>query len=127
MGPPKEGFLAFLSPVILISRTLTQDKRCVSNFRYINARIAKTNLVFPFVRYTFFSLGCSKCEVLSVVDLKDVFHSLRLAEGSKKYCWILLYFGSASFLYQRMKMKLHILPAIWQSYINAILDCLQSR
>ena len=24
-------------------------------------------------------------------------------------------------------MELNILPSIWQSYINAILDCLQSR
>ena len=35
--------------------------------------------------------------------------------------------GSASYLYQRIPMGLNILPSIWQSYINAILDCLQSR
>ena len=69
----------------------------------------------------------SKCEVLSVLDLKDTSHSLRLSENSKKYCSILPYFGSASYLYQRMPMGLNISPAIWQSYINAILDCLQSR
>ena len=28
---------------------------------------------------------------------------------------------------KRMAMGLNISPAIWQSYINAILDCLQSR
>ena len=58
---------------------------------------------------------------------KDAFHSLRLTENSKRYSGILLYFGSASYLYQRMPMGLNISPAIWQSYINAILDCLQSR
>ena len=36
-------------------------------------------------------------------------------------------FGSASYLYQRMPMGLNISPAIWQSYINASLDSLQSR
>ena len=40
---------------------------------------------------------------------------------------ILPYFGSTSYLYQRMPMGLNISPSIWQSYINAILDCLQSR
>ena len=64
---------------------------------------------------------------MSVHDLKDAFHSLRLTENSKKYCGILPYFGSASYLYQRMPMGLTISPAIWQSCINAILDCLQSR
>ena len=29
--------------------------------------------------------------------------------------------------YQRMPMGLSISPFIWQSYINAILECLQSR
>ena len=72
-------------------------------------------------------LGNSKCEVLSVLDLKDAFHSLRLSENSKRYCGILPYFGSPSYLCQRMPMGINISPSIWQSYINAILDCLQSR
>ena len=72
-------------------------------------------------------LGNSKCKVLSVLDLKDVFHSLRFSENSKKYCGILLYFGSSSYLYQQMPMGLNISPPIWQSYINAIMNCLQSK
>ena len=72
-------------------------------------------------------LETARCELLSVLDLKDAFHSLRLIEKSKKYCGILLYFGSASYLYQRMPMELNISPAVWQSYINAILSCLSSR
>ena len=64
---------------------------------------------------------------MSVLDLKDAFHSLQLTENSKKFCGILPYFGSPSYLYQRMPMGLNISPPIWQSYINAILNCLQSR
>ena len=45
----------------------------------------------------------------------------------KKYCGILPYFGSASYIYQGMPMGLNIYPSIWQSYINAILDCLETR
>ena len=90
-------------------------------------RIAKINLAYPLLRDTFSVLGSSKCEALSVLDLKDVFHSLRLSENSKKYCRILPYFGSTSYLYQRMPMGLNISPSIWKSYINAILNCLQSK
>ena len=36
-------------------------------------------------------------------------------------------FGSSAYLYQRMPVGLNISPTIWQSYINTILDCLQSR
>ena len=52
--------------------------------------------------------GRPKCVVLSVLDLKEAFHPLRLSKHSKKYCGILPYFGSASYLYQRMPMGLNI-------------------
>ena len=127
MGILKEGFSAYSSPVMLISRKLTKDKRVVTDFRHLNVRIAKNKLAYPLVRDMFSVLGNSKCEVLSVLDLKDAFHSLRLSENSKKYCGILPYFSSPSYLYQRMPMGLNISPSIWQSYINAILDYLQSK
>ena len=48
-------------------------------------------------------------------------------EISKRYCGILPYFSSASYLYQRIPVGLNISPSIWQSYINAISYCLQNR
>ena len=127
LGILKEGFLAYSSPVMLISRKLTKDKRVVTDFRHSSVRNAKNNLAYPLLKDTFSVLGSSKCEVLSVLDLKDSFHSLRLSEDSMKYYGILPYFGSTYYLYQRMSMGLNISPSIWQSYINAILDCLQSK
>ena len=124
MGILKEGFSAYSSPMMLISRKLTKDERVVTDFRHLNVRIAKNNLAYPLVRDTFSVLGNSKCEALSVLDLKDAFHLPRLSENSKRYCGILPYFGSSSYLYQRMPVGLNISPSIWQSYINAILDCL---
>ena len=99
----------------------------IIDFRHFNVRIAKNNLAYPLVRDMFSVLGNSKCKVLSVLDLKDAFHSLRLSENSKRYCGILPYFSSPSYLYQRMPTGLNISSSIWQSYINAISDCLQSR
>ena len=82
----QEEFSAYSSPVMLISRKLTKDKRVVTDFRHLNVRIAENNLAYPLVRDTFSVLGNSKCEVLSVLDLKDAFHSLRLSENLRKYC-----------------------------------------
>ena len=127
LGILKERFSPYSSPVMLISRKLTQDKRVVTVFRHLNVRIAKNNLAYLLVRDTFSVLGYSICKVLSVLDLKDAFHSLRLSEDCKRYCGILSYFGSTSYIYQRMPMGLNISPTIWQSYINTILECLQSR
>ena len=106
---------------------MTSDKRVGTDFRHSNMRIAKNNLAYPLLKDTFALLGSSKCEVMSVLDLKDAFHSLRLLEKSKKYCGILPYFGSASYLYQRRPIGLNVSPPIWQPYINTILNSLQSR
>ena len=127
LGILKEGFFAYSSPVMLISQKLTSDKRVVTDFRHLNMRIAKNNLGYPLLRDTFALLFSSKYEVMSVLDLKDAFHSLRLSEKSRKYCDILPYFGSASYLYQRMPMGLNVSPPIWQTYINTILNSLQSK
>ena len=127
LGILKEDFSAYSSPVVLISRKVTKDRRVVTDFRHLNVKKAKNNLAFPLLKDTFLVLCSSRCEVLSVLDLKDAFHSLRLLENSKRYCGILPYFGSASNLYQKMSMGLNISPSIWQSYKNMILDCLQSR
>ena len=124
LGILKKEFPAYSSPVMLISRKLTKDKRVVTDFRHLNVRIAKNNLAYPLLKDTFLVLGSSKSEGLSVLDLKDAFHSLRFSENSKKYCEILPYFGSTSYLYGRMPMGLNITPSIWQSHINAILNCL---
>ena len=58
-------------------------------------------------------LGNPKFKVLSILNLKDAFYSPRLTENSKKYCGILPYFGSASYLYQRMPMGCNVSPPIW--------------
>ena len=126
LGILKEGFSAYSSPVILIRGKVRQDKREETDFRHLNVRIEK-NLAYPLLKDSFSVLGSSRCEVLSVLDLKDAFQSLRLSENSKRYCRILLYFCSTSYLYQRMPMGLNISPSILQSYINAILECLQRR
>ena len=72
---------------MLISRKMTKDKRVVTDFRHLNMHIAKNNLAYPLLKDTFSILGSSKCKVMSVLDLKDAFHSLRLTENSKEILW----------------------------------------
>ena len=117
-------FSTYSSPVMLISRKLTKDKRVVTDFRHSNMHITKNNWAYSLFKDTFALIGSYQYEVMSVLDLKDDFLSLRLTENLNMYCGILPYFGSASYLNQRMPTGLNISPAIWQSYIHAILDLL---
>ena len=81
LGILKEGFSLYSSPVLLISRKMTQDERVITDFRHLNVRIVKNNLAYLLVRDTFLVSRNSKCKVLSVLDLKNAFHSLRLSEN----------------------------------------------
>ena len=82
------GYFKGSTSVMYISRKMTQDKRAVTDFRHLNIRIAKNNLAYSQLKDTFAVLGNCNCEVLSVLDLKDAFLSLRLSENSKRYCGI---------------------------------------
>ena len=88
IGILKEGFSAYSSPVMFISRKVTKDKRAITDFRHLNSIIDKNNLAYPLLKDTFSILDCSRCKILSVLDLKDAFHSLRLSEHSKRYSGI---------------------------------------
>ena len=76
LGILKEGFSAYSSPVMLISRKMTKDKRVVTDFRHLNMHIAKNNLAYPLLKDTFSMPSSSKFKVMLVLDLKDAFHSL---------------------------------------------------
>ena len=43
LGILMKDLSSFFSPVMLTSRKLTKDKRCASDFRHMNVRIAKIN------------------------------------------------------------------------------------
>ena len=53
LGILKEGILAYSSPVMLISRKFTKDKRVVTYFTHLNVRIAKNNMAYPLLKNTF--------------------------------------------------------------------------
>ena len=131
LGILKEGFSPYSSLVMLISQKVTQDKRVVTDFRHLNVRIAKNNLAYLLVRDMFSILGKSKCKGLSVIDLKDTFHSLKdfwkIWKDTEVYYHILEVHHIYIYIYQRMLMGLNISPSIWQSYINVILEFLPRK
>ena len=76
-------------------------------------------MTFPLVRECIQAIGASQCKVMSVIDLRDAYYTLRLAPSSQQYTGITPYYGADTCL--RMAMGLSISPAIWQTFINNIL------
>ena len=110
------------SPVMLITRKVTRDKQPIVDFRLLYTRIRQCNNATPLLHDIFKMLGKSDCEVLSCVDIKDAYHSIRIDEKSKEFCGILPYFGSQHYRYEVLPMGLGTSPAIWITYVNFLLD-----
>ena len=78
------------------------------------------NHAFPLVRDCIEQLGRKKCHYLSMIDLRDAFHTLRLALSSQKYCGITLYYGLPRYHYLHMGMGMSVSPQIWQQFIDLV-------
>ena len=107
---------------MLIPRKLSGIPRIVTDFRHLNSRLVTLQPSIPLVRDDIQILGASGCEILSLADLRDAYHTLRLSERSKKFCGITPNYGSDSYLYQRLGMGLSVSPAIWQNFIQKVLQ-----
>ena len=127
LGILSKNSMSHTSPVMLITRKLTQDKRPVVDFRLLNTRILRRNTSIPLMSDVLSILGNSACEVVSCVDVKDAYHSVKLTEKSKEYCGILPYFGSPIYRYEVLPMGIACAPQIWMDYITLILGELEDK
>ena len=87
MGILKEGFSAYSSPVMLISRKLTKDKRVVTNFRHLNVRIAKNSLAYPLVRDTFSVIRKLQMQGIISIRSERCLSFTKISRKFKKVLW----------------------------------------
>ena len=97
---------------MLIPRKLSGIPRIVTDFRHLNGRLVTLQPNIPLVRDAIQILGTSGYEILSLANFRDAYHTLRLSERPKKFCGITPYYGSDSYLYQRLGMGLSVSSAM---------------
>ena len=127
LGILSKNSTSHTSPVMLITRKLTNDKCPVVDFRLLNTRILRRNTSTPLMSDVLSILGNSECEVVSCVDIKDAYHSIPLTERSKEFCSILPYFGSPIYRYEVLPVGIACVPQIWMDYITLILGELEDK
>ena len=121
LGILSKNSTSHTSPVMLITRKLIKDKRPVVDFRLLNTRILRRNRSIPLMSDILSILGNSECEVVSCIDIKDAYHSIRLTEKRKEYCGILPYFGSPIDGYEILPMGIACALQILMDHITLIL------
>ena len=121
LGIIQKGLTGYSSPVVLVKRKNQNLYRVCSDFCLLNEKLLKINHTFPLGRYCIKQLGRSKCDYMSTIDLRDAFHTLRLAKTSQKYCAITPYYGSPTYYYLHMGMGMSVSPQIWQQFCKVLL------
>ena len=101
LGILKKELSGYSSPAMPIPRKNSDILRIVADFKHLNSRLPQLNMSFPLVKECIQTIGASQCEVMSVIDLRDAYHTLRLSPNSQQYCGITPYYGSDTYLYKR--------------------------
>ena len=127
LGIIRKGLTGYSSPVLLVKCKQQNLYRVVTDFRVLNERLVRVNHAFPIVRDCLEEIGASKCEVMSVLDLRDAYHTLPLAEESQKYCGSTPYYGSPTYVYLRIGMGMSCSPALWQQFVHIIWEQLPNK
>ena len=72
LGISGKGWSSYSSPIMLIPRKISGVPCIITDFRHLNSRCVRLNCSFPLVRDAIQTLGASLCEIISVIDLRDV-------------------------------------------------------
>ena len=110
LGIIHKGLTGYSSLVVLVKWKNQNLYRVCNDFYILNEKLVKINHAFPLVRDCIEQLGRKKCHYLSTIDLRDTFHTLRLALSSQKYCGITPYYGSPTYHYLCMGMGMSVSP-----------------
>ena len=120
LGIIRIGLTSYSSSVVLVKWKNQNLYRVCSDFHILNEKLVKINHAFPLVRDCIEQLGRKKC--LSTIDLRDAFHTLRLALSSQKHCGITPYYGSPTYHCLCMGMGMSVSPQIWQQFVDLVLQ-----
>ena len=112
LGIIEKGLMGYSSQVLLVKRKQQNLYRVVTDFRVLNERLVRINHAFPLVRDCLDAIGNSKCQVFTVIDLRDVYHTLRLAKQSQKFCGITPFYRSPTYQYLQMGMGMSCSPGM---------------
>ena len=115
-----KGPTGYSSLVVLVKWKNQNLYQVCSDFCILDEKLVKINHAFPLVKDCIEQLGRKKCHYLSMIDLRDAFHTLRLALSSQKYCGITLYYRSPTYHYLCMGMSISVSLQIWQQLIDLV-------
>ena len=96
LGILARGYKTYTSPVLLVNKKNDDEKRVVTDFRYLNSRIKRHNHPFQPFSQVIQHIGHCNPSILRVIDIKSAFHSLSLIKKTQEYVGLSSYSGGQS-------------------------------
>ena len=127
LGIISRSYTGYCSPFRLVPRKTGNLFRVIADFRYLNKRLAQVYSAFPLVRDVLKDLGTQAPQAITLIDLRDAYHTLRLTENSKRYCGATPYYGAFTYVYNRLPMGLKVSPTIFQQYILYVIESIPHK
>ena len=115
LGIIEKGLIGYSSPVLLVKRKQQNLYRVVTDLR---VHLVHINHAFPLVWDCLDAIGNTKCEVFAVINLRDTYHTLRLAKSFQKYCGFTPFYGSPTYHYLCIDMGMSCSPGIWGQFAD---------
>ena len=106
-----------VSAIVIVSKKNGEKRLCV-DFRFLNKYLARDNYPIPLIEDQLNILY--KKKYFSVLDLKDGFYHIRMAEDSIKYTSFVTPLGQFEFI--KMPFGLKPAPTRFQRFVNEVLD-----
>ena len=107
-----KALTGYSSLVVLVKWKNQNLYQVCSDFRILNEKLVKINHTFPLVRDCIEQLGRKKCHYLSMIDLRDAFHTL-IAK-------VLRHYTIPTYHYLCMGMGMSVSPQIWQQSVDLV-------
>lgn len=107
----------YASPIVLVTKRTDEYRMCV-DYRTLNKYIARTNYPIPVIEDQLNLLKDKR--YFSMLDLRDGFYHIRMADESIKYTAFITPLGQ--FEYTKMPFGLKSAPGRFQQFINEVLS-----
>ncbi len=95
--------------------------RLVVDFKYLNSHLPDIKFSYPEIKHLLHKIGRHSSWVYSVLNLKHTFHSINLAENSKKFTSCCASPGSLTYQFNKLSQGQNVSPAYFTSLMNDLL------